>query len=106
MCVAADARDEGAYARALDGDKARLLLTDPPYCLLTRRRRDGKPMDLRAHKKIDRERVVRFESVRDYRRFCEEWVPAATAHLTPDAMAILWTNFLGKEPLLAAARAT
>jgi site-specific DNA-methyltransferase (adenine-specific) len=102
--VCADARDPEAYARALEGRRADLLLSDPPYCLLTRRRKGGDLRDPRG-RKIDRDPVLRFESVRDYRRFTEEWLDAALAHLTEHAKLIAWTNFLGKEPLLTAAAA-
>lgn len=103
-CIAADARDESGYARALGDERADLLLTDPPYCLLTRRRKGGDLRDTK-NRKIDREPVVRFETVRDYVRFTEGWLPKALARLTPEAMAVLWTNFLGKQPLLETARA-
>jgi site-specific DNA-methyltransferase (adenine-specific) len=103
-CLNADARVEESYARALGGLRARLLLTDPPYCLLTRRRKGG---DLRDPKgvKLDRGPVVRFESVREYRSFTDAWLPRAAAHLEPEGPLVIWTNFLGKEPILAAARA-
>ena len=86
------------------GLKADLLLTDPPYCLLTRRRKGGDLRDPRP-RKIDREEVVRFESVRDYRRFTEDWLPKAVSHLTADAPVVIWTNLLGKAPILEVARA-
>jgi site-specific DNA-methyltransferase (adenine-specific) len=103
-CIAGDARDEASYARALGGEKAAALITDPPYCLLTRRRRDG---DLRDPKgrKIEGEPVIRFEAVRDYRKFTEEWLSIALRHLTEAAPLLIWTNFLGKEPILQTARA-
>lgn len=104
LALAGDARRAESYRELLAGERADLLLTDPPYCLLTRRRKGG---DLRDPKgrKIDREPVVRFESVRDYRRFTEEWLPLAIAQLTPAAPLVIWTNFLGKEPILGVARA-
>ncbi len=103
-CIVGDARQEETFARALGGERAALLLTDPPYCLLTRRRKEG---DLRDPKgrKIEGEPVLRFESVRDYRTFTEEWISKAVAHLAPGAPLVIWTNFLGKEPILGAARA-
>jgi site-specific DNA-methyltransferase (adenine-specific) len=104
-CHHADAREPGGYAAALGGARARLLLTDPPYCLLTRRRRDGDLRDPRAGKKIDRNPIVRFETVRDYRAFTDAWMTQALAHLTPDATLVIWTNLLGKEPITACARA-
>ncbi|MGQ0505972.1 MAG: DNA methyltransferase [Myxococcaceae bacterium] len=103
-CVHGDARDGRAYEEALHGARADLLHADPPYCLLTRRRRGGDLRDLRAHKKIDRDPVVRFEAVRDYRKFTEEWLGAAVQHLSVSAVMVLWTNFLGKEPIVATSR--
>jgi site-specific DNA-methyltransferase (adenine-specific) len=101
--VAGDARHPATYERLLGTARAQLLLTDPPYCLLTRRRKGG---DLRDPKgrKIEREPAMRFESVRDYRRFTGEWLPLAVRCLTDDAPLVVWTNFLGKEPLVSAAR--
>lgn len=97
-CVAGDATTAAPYELALHGGHAHLLLTDPPYCLLTRRRKKG---DLRDPKgrKIDRDPVLRFESVRDYRAFTEAWLEEAVKHLTPDAVLVIWTNLLGKEPI-------
>src|SRR4051794_34346007 len=103
-CIAADARREEGYRAALGGERAALLLTDPPYCLLTRRRKGGDLRDPRD-RKIDREPVVRFESVRDYRSFTEEWLPRAIASCRPDAPLVIWTNLLGKDPIVQVARA-
>ncbi|RKG98109.1 site-specific DNA-methyltransferase [Corallococcus sp. CA053C] len=103
-CLRADAREPEGYRAALGDTRASLLHTDPPYCLLTRRRKGGDLRDPRANKKIDRNPIVRFESVRDYRVFSEAWLSRAVPHLTPDAPLIIWTNLLGKEPLVTAAR--
>src|ERR1700682_1219034 len=102
-CVLGDARLEETYRRALGGERTALLLTDPPYCLLTRRRKSGALRDKRAGVKIDPETVVRFEDVRAYRKFTEEWLPKAAAHV--DGPLVVWTNFLGKEPIRSVARA-
>ncbi len=102
-CVSGDSREEASYARALDGRKAQLLLSDPPYCLLVRRRKGGDERDPKD-RKIDRGPVGRFEDVRAYRKFTEAWLPKAVAHLEGEAPLILWTNFLGKEPLRTVAR--
>ena len=101
-CLTGDARLEESYRRALGGERAGLLLTDPPYCLLTRRRKGGEPREKRAGVKIDREPVVRFEDVRAYRRFTGEWLPKAAAQV--EGPLVVWTNFLGKEPIRAVAR--
>lgn len=104
-CVAGDSRREDSYAEALGAERASALITDPPYCLLTRRRKSGDLRDKRANVKIDQEPIGRFESVRDYRAFTEAWLPKAAAHLLPSAPLVIWTNFLGKEPIRAVARA-
>ncbi len=101
-CVAGDAGVRSSYDRALGPARAALLLSDPPYCLLTRRRKGG---DLRDKKdrKIEREPAVRFESVRDYRAFTERWLPLASERLEGNRPLVIWTNFLGKDPILAVA---
>ena len=101
-CVAGDAREEETWRRALGGERAALLLTDPPYCLLTRRRKGGDLRQKRAGVKIDRDPVVRFEDVGAYRAFTEAWLPKAAAHV--GGPLVIWTNFLGKEPIRAIAR--
>ena len=79
-----------------------MLLTDPPYCLLTRRRKKGDVRDPRG-RKIDRDPVLRFENLAAYRTFSEAWMEPALAHVAPNGIAIIWTNFLGKAPILEAA---
>jgi site-specific DNA-methyltransferase (adenine-specific) len=96
-CVEGDAREERTYDLALRGRRAHLLCTDPPYCLLTRRRKGGDEREKRRAVKIDRDPVVRFEDVRAYRKFTEEWLPKAAARC--DGPLAVWTNFLGKEPI-------
>ena len=103
ICIEGDARAEETYRRALRGLRAAALLTDPPYCLLTRRRKGGDPREKRAGVKIDRGPVVRFDDVRAYQRFTEDWLPKAAAHV--DGALIVWTNFLGKEPIRSVAKA-
>ena len=103
-CVQGDARREDAYEAALAGEIADALITDPPYCLLTRRRKRGDLRDPHAGRKIDREPVLRFESVRDYRDFTEQWLPCAVSHLRSGAPLAIWTNFLGKEPTSSVAK--
>lgn len=103
-CICADATKPEGYERALGGEKADVLLTDPPYCLLTRRRKGGDLRDPR-NRKIDRDPVVRFESVRDYRLFTEGWLPKAIAQVKPEGPLVIWTNLLGKQPILQVAAA-
>jgi site-specific DNA-methyltransferase (adenine-specific) len=103
-CICADARQDAGYRQALFGTRADVLLTDPPYCLLTRRRKGGDLRDAKG-RKIERQPAVRFESVREYRAFTEAWLPKAVLHLTQAAPLVIWTNFLGKEPILTTALA-
>jgi len=103
ICVAGDARLDGTYQAMLGVERASLLLTDPPYCLLTRRRKGGDLRDKRAGVKIDRDPVVRFEDVRAYRKFTEGWLPKAAARC--DGALVIWTNFLGKQPIRTVALA-
>src|SRR4051812_17008824 len=102
QAVCGDARDEETWRRMLGGESADLVLTDPPYCLLTRRRKGGDLRDKRAGVKIDRDPIVRFEDVREYRKFTEAWLPLAARHSR--GAVIVWTNFLGKEPIRTVAR--
>jgi site-specific DNA-methyltransferase (adenine-specific) len=102
-CVPGDARREESYAAALRGELADVLVTDPPYCLLTRRRKGGDLRDPHGGRKIDRDPVHRFESVRDYRAFTDAWLPRAASHLRPGAPLAIWTNFLGKDPIASVA---
>ncbi len=89
--------------RALAGRRPSLLLTDPPYCLLTRRRKGGDERERRAGRKIDRDPIHRFEDVRAYRRFTAEWLPAAARAVVDGGTLAIWTNFLGRAPIRAVA---
>lgn len=100
--VLGDSTERSSYESALDVASAGLLLADPPYCLLTRRRKKG---DLRDSKgrKIEHEAVTRFESVRDYRKFTSDWLEHAVDFVRHDGIVCIWTNFLGKEPIKSVA---
>jgi site-specific DNA-methyltransferase (adenine-specific) len=103
-CVLGDACNDESYVRALGGELADVLITDPPYCQLTRRRKGGDLRDPHAGRKIDQQPITRFESVRDYRAFTEQWLPRAVSHLRANGVMGIWTNFLGKEPITTVAR--
>ena len=86
-------------------EKANVLITDPPYCLLTRRGKNG---DLRDSKRTARLRklsddaaVLKFENISQYENFTRSWLSAAIEHgLKPDCKnIIIWTNSLGKTPI-------
>jgi site-specific DNA-methyltransferase (adenine-specific) len=82
---------------------ADVLVTDPPYCLLERRRKGG---DLRDPKKRQRkldddDTVTRFADIKSYRQFTKAWmVPCIEHGLKKDAPLIIWTNVLGKKPII------
>lgn len=103
-CLAADARSPKLASRLLGEERAAVLLTDPPYCLLTRRRKGGDEREPRG-RKLDHEIVVRFDDVKGYRKFTEAWLPEALSRVRSDGVAVLWTNFLGAQPMKDVARA-
>lgn len=90
------------WERALAGEKADALITDPPYCILTRRRKTGEVRD-KKDKKIERGPLRRFENVREYRVFTAAWLMVASKFLKPSAPMVIWTNHLGKEPIVSVA---
>ena len=47
--------------------------------------------------------IHRFEDVRAYRRFTAEWLPAAARSVADGGTLAIWTNFLGKQPILSVA---
>jgi site-specific DNA-methyltransferase (adenine-specific) len=97
----------GTYAALLGaGGCCDLLLTDPPFLLLTRRRplgdlRDPKP---RARKN-DAPGVRRFETTAAYAAFSRAWLAQALPRVRPRGAAVIFTNALGRAPLVAAAAA-
>lgn len=97
-CLAADATHAQSYQTALSESLADVLLTDPPYCLLTRRRRDGSERDKKGVK-LDRGPVQRFDDVRSYRAFTRAWLSLAVKHLAPSAPLVVWSNLLGRQPI-------
>lgn len=97
-----DATRAADWERALGGERASALITDPPYCILTRRRKGGDPRD-KKDKKIERGPLRRFEDVREYRTFTAEWMKLAARSLEPSAPMVVWTNLLGSEPIATVA---
>ena len=100
-CICGDATSETAWQQALGPASADLLFTDPPYCLLTRRRRGGDERDPKHRKNESGEVVQRFENVRAYREFTERWMKLAAARVK--GPFVVWTNLLGREPILTTA---
>ena len=85
-----DCRDPNAYHKLGLGpesgkEQADILITDPPYCLLERRRKptkqqelEGKTGNLRDPKKRmkkidDSPAVPRYANIKEYRKFTRDW---------------------------------
>ena len=99
----ADSRLRSSY-RAVMGDQvASLLHADPPYCLLVRRNKQGRTRSGKRVK-IEHPSVRRFENIAEYKRFSERWMRPALDCLQSDGHAIIWTNLLGRDPILEVAR--
>ena len=79
-----------------------LLGSIPQYCLLERRRALGSLRDPKGRKN---EATGRFESVVAYRQFTHAWMTACAPHCSnePSATWVIWTNFLGRAPILETA---
>jgi site-specific DNA-methyltransferase (adenine-specific) len=79
-----------------------IICTDPPYCLLKRRRKGGDLRDPKANSRSKTDNhvaVPRYDSVRDYQRFTKRWLEAALSVTKPAAIVIIWTNSLGRQPI-------
>ena len=92
MVISGDSRVAATYARAKLGkmplDLADILVTDPPYCLLNRRRTGGDLRDQKVRKKKidDSDTVTRFENLKEYKSFTKEWLkPCVEYGLKPGA---------------------
>jgi site-specific DNA-methyltransferase (adenine-specific) len=103
-CIQGDSTKPDAWTRLLGERLGDVLLTDPPYCLLVRRRRGGDERDPKGRKNDTGPVVRRFEDVREYREFTNAWLGQAVRHLKPKAPLIIWTNLLGREPITTVAR--
>lgn len=111
--ICGDCRTRDSYAALGIGPnqrQANVLLTDPPYCILERRRKGG---DLRDEKhsrtrKVRtgdgsiNEEIPRFSSVKDFREFTKSWLDVCINEaLTTDATLIIWMNGLGQNPVIS-----
>lgn len=104
VVVQGDSTSEHTWTRALGSRRGQALICDPPYCLLTRRRKGGELRDSKD-RKIDRGPVRRFEDVREYRTFTRAWLELAVQHVDSTAPLVIWTNLLGRAPIAEVAKA-
>jgi len=100
--IQGDSTSKEPYSQILGEEKAKLIFADPPYCLLTRRRKDGRLRDPKKAK-IEHEAVRRFENGKEYTSFTLSWMEKAVAYLEEGGHFIIWTNFLGKTPIMKVA---
>jgi site-specific DNA-methyltransferase (adenine-specific) len=57
------------------------------------------------NRKLDNQDVVpKFNSVKEYSEFTKKWMTVARAYLKPTAVMVIWTNFLGKQPIISTAK--
>jgi len=112
--ICGDCRSKDAYTslglgKGRQQQQANVLLTDPPYCILERRRKGG---DLRDDKgkrrKVEtgagqlNEEIPRFASVKDFTAFTRSWIEVCINEaLTPDATLVIWMNGLGQGPVVS-----
>lgn len=101
-----DATRASDVAGVLRGRRVQLLLTDPPFCLLERRRSGGevrvRPVASRA-RKLDAPIVVRYPDVAAYAAFTRAWLSVSAEHLSATARVIIYSNALGRGTVIAAA---
>ena len=100
----ADSRLASSYRAVLGACQVPLLHADPPYCLLQRRNRKGQARSAKRVK-IDHESVRRYDNMAEYHRFTERWLSPALSCVAENGTAVIWTNLLGREPLVAVAGA-
>lgn len=81
---------------------ADIVITDPPYCLLQRRRAKGDIRDpkFRERKTEDKLEVPRYENMQEYRQFTTTWLRVCLKHTKANAPLIIWSNFLGKRVII------
>lgn len=91
------------YQKIMGENKAKMLYADPPYCLLVRRNKKTGTLRDPKKAKINHEAVTRYENVKEYRRFTEKWMGAATKYIAEDGVLVIWTNYLGINPIKATA---
>ena len=87
------------------GQKGTILITDPPYCRLIRRRKFGDERESSSSSRIrklkDDESTIRFENMAHYSQFTNEWIAMALQlGLESYSDLIIWTNFLGRTSII------
>jgi site-specific DNA-methyltransferase (adenine-specific) len=94
-----DSTNLKTYEELMGNDKAKMLYSDPPYCLLVRRNKKTGQLRDPKKAKINHEAVTRYKDVREYRKFTRDWMSKACKYITDDGVLVIWTNYLGKKPI-------
>lgn len=100
-----DTRDFDVLRNVLGGHSsfqlADALVTDPPYCLLERRRKSGELRDpkIRQRKLLNHPTTHRYTNVKEYEAFSMVWLRNALRCIKSGGVVIIWTNSLGKAPI-------
>jgi len=101
--VAGSALVPSTFHEALRGERASVLLTDPPYCRLVRRREPAR--GARQRKLALDATTLRFENMAHYAAFTRDWMTQAITYgLIPKAHMIIWTNPLGRGTIISEAQ--
>ena len=87
------------FKQVMGNDKAQMVYADPPYCLLVRRNKKTGQLRDPKKAKINHEAVCRYENIKQYRAFTERWMEASVQFLKEDGVFVVWTNYLGKDPI-------
>lgn len=98
-----DSTNGRSYKDIMGIEKANLLLADPPYCLLERRNKKTGQLRDPKRVKINHEAVTRYPNVKTYKIFTKSWMEKALPFLEENATLCIWTNFLGKGPIIEVA---
>lgn len=89
-----------SYKQVMLGEKAKLVFADPPYCLLVRRNKKTGQLRDPKNVKINHNAVRRFENVKEYKHFSKVWIKYSIDFMSDDGVLCIWTNFLGKQPII------
>ena len=91
-----------AYPALLSGRLADAIITDPPFLLLTPRRRSAPRV---RERKLDDPAVLRFPDTAAYAAFSRAWLAAAVPHLKRSGTLVIFSNALGRPSLVGATAA-
>lgn len=98
-----DSTEKGTFTELMGEEKAKLLLADPPYCLLVRKNKFGEERDSKRSK-IHHTSVSRYKSKQEFYEFSKKWMDAAKNSIVQDGVWCIWTNLPGVNPIKKAAK--